>query len=437
MANPKPPIKRAIKAMERYHWLRAESGHVDKSINGHCERTTPEAIKELVASAGWTPDADAGSDSILYTTTDGSRVHLPLDPTHPYYGACIRAMLSVYRRTADTGLHDDTCIHEQFVLTPDITALMLDCLETVREQHSCAQTFIDQLHTTGDKPRIEVDVNDRRALDSALEDAYQRATVECKTDLSDRIHELRDAIWSRTLRCAAQSLVKLDADELLSRILGRWYRGARHVTRARMLIYNTKDTCTKLDIDANWEAAVINFAAAVDQWNKLPDTQHFRGFDKYRGHRNSLAHICTDGATTFDERGSMFETLDGHRGVLVIRSTRYDFTDQSRQHPRDAGRYSPDSDRGFSVAMTPELVAGIDFDLLYMTWRKMRWFYNDYLSRRSGFNIALRNLRSQVSHDDDDPSFSKHVFEHHELISECDYCMVAQLERSLQILSDA
>ena len=436
MANPKPPIKRAIKAMERYHWLRAESGHVDKSINGHCERTTPEAIKELVASAGWTPDADAGSDSILYTTTDGSRVHLPLDPTHPYYGARVRAMLSVYRRTADTGLHDDTCIHEQFVLTPDITALMLDCLETVREQHSCAQTFIDQLHTTGDKPRIEVDVNNRRALDSALEDAYQRATVEYKTDLADGIQELRDAIWSCNLRCASQSLVKPDADQLLSRVLERWYRGVCHVTRARMLIYNTNDTCTKLDLDANWKTAVMDFAAAVEEWNKMPDTQRFRGFEKYRGHRNSLAHICTDGDTTFEESGSTFETLDGHRGVLVIRSTSYHLTSQGG-HSRDVGRYSPNPDYGFSVAMPPALVAGIDRDLLYMTWQTMLWFYNDYLSRHHAFDIALQNLRSRVSHGEDDPSFSKHVFEHHELISECDYCMVAQLERSLQILSDA
>ena len=337
----------------------------------------------------------------------------------------------------DTGLHDETCIHVQFVLTPDTTALMLGCLETVREQHPCAQTFIDQLHITGDEPRIEVDVNNRRALDSALEDAYRRATVECKTDLADGIHKLRNAIWSCNLRCASQSLANPDADQLLPRILERWYRGVCHVTRARMLVYNTKDTRTKLDLDANWKAAVIDFAAAVDQWNKLPDTQHFRGFDKYRGHRNSLAHICTDGATTFDERGSMFETLDGHRGVLVVRSTRYDFTDQSRRHPRDVGRYSPDTDHGFSVAMTPVLMAGIDWDLLYMTWQTMLWFYNDYLSSHPAFAIALQNLRSRVSHGEDDPSFNRHVFEHQELISECEYCMATQLDCSLQILRDA
>lgn len=338
----------------------------------------------------------------------------------------------------DTGLHDATCIHVQFVLTPDATALMLDSLETVREQHTCAQAFIDQLHTTGDKPRIEVDVNTRRALDSALADAHQRATVEGKTDLADGIHKLRNVFWSYSLRCASQVLPAPDADELLSRILERWYRGICHVTRARMLIYNTKDTCTKLDLDANWQTAVIDFAAAVDRWNKLQDIQPFRGFDKYRGHRNSLAHICTDGKTTFDESGSMFETLDGHRGVLVIRSTRHHLTDRGRRHSRDVGRYSPDPDDGFSVGMTPALVAGVDLDLLYMTWRTMLWFYNDYLSSHPAFDIALQNLRSRVSHgNESDPSFTRHVFEHHELISECDYCMATQLERSLQTLRDA
>ena len=58
-------------------------------------------------------------------------------------------------------------------------------------------------------------------------------------------------------------------------------------------------------------------------------------------------------------------------------------------------------------------------------------FVNDYLSCHHEFENASMALGPSVSHGNHaDQSCNAHVFEHRELIRDCDYCMLPDLELS-------
>ena len=232
-----------------------------------------------------------------------------------------------------------------------------------------------------------------------------------------------------------------DDDVIVRDILDRWYRGVSHLTRSRMLVYGTTDICKSLDLDANWKSAIIDFVAAIEAWNRLEDVRVYSLGDLYIGYRHSIAHILTNAQNRWEERKSEFETADGHRGVLTIRSNQITKrTMATKKHPQGkagSDRQLPDPVLGFRGSYSGQQLTCVDTDTLWRLWRTMFVFFDDYLSSHREFESALKALRSRVAQRNEaDHPFNTHVFEHRQLFRDCEYCMLGSLEKSLQKLRE-
>lgn len=126
---------------------------------------------------------------------------------------------------------------------------------------------------------------------------------------------------------------------------------------------------------------------------------------------------------------------------LMIRTNQITQTTRpTKKHPRvkpASDRYLPDPVLGFSGSHTRDHLTHADPDIVWRLWRTAFVFYNDHLPSHREFENALIALRSRVSQRDDaNRLFNTHVFEHRELIRDCDYCMLPNLEKTLQELRD-
>lgn len=230
--------------------------------------------------------------------------------------------------------------------------------------------------------------------------------------------EMRSPWWEKDPGTDANFRAADDSGWALGEILIRWYRGMSHLTRARMLVYGAIDALTALDLDANWNFAVIDFDAAVEAWGKLPEvegTKEFYGFwrkfEGYRPYRNSIVHIL----------------LNSTRRVTVTESP-LGIESECQLIPKtDRGHEATGSSRfpypGISKGFFRVRIAFADVASLSPLAHLMFDFWDDHLSPHPEFAIAIESLKDQVERSYDfSAQFYAHVLKHRDAINTCEYC---------------
>lgn len=230
--------------------------------------------------------------------------------------------------------------------------------------------------------------------------------------------DMRSPWWDKSPGTDADFQAADDPGWVMGEILIRWYRGMSHLTRARMLVYGPIETLSALDLDANWNFAVIDFDAAVEAWGKLPEvegTEEFYGFwrkfEGYRPYRNSIVHIL----------------LNSTRRVTVTESP-LGVESECQVIPKThSGHEASSSSRfpypGISQGFFRGRVAFADAVSICPLAHLMFEFWDDCLSQHPEFALAHESLKTQVERNYDfDAQFYVHVLKHRDPQDSCEYC---------------
>ena len=206
---------------------------------------------------------------------------------------------------------------------------------------------------------------------------------------------------------------------VMTEVLIRWYDAMAHLTRAGMLVSGKIPLLTGIDLDANWQMAVMNLSAAVEAWGKLPETNsqfadRFYGVTKYR---NSIAHIMLDtqAIPSVDPDGVA-------RQWSIVPRVKHQREDGGANVINDdSGLHTPY--RGIIEALhlnSHEMVP--HFYIAPLTSLAFE-FWDDHLSKHPEFNVAFEGLTQKVEGEYcHPPDFSCHVLNHRWPRYPCKFC---------------